>query len=105
MFGRKPTMMLDSTVGDLSKQEKYFIAELSKSLTKEELQRISINRLSNNYLNFEYNGMQIGRIKLTGRKHTMQLLTGQTNISSIDGDIDYFIAAIPIWIVYIRKEL
>lgn len=88
-----------------SDQESRFIEKLANAMSEEEIKNTEINRMSDKCLNFTYKGMQFGRIKITKRTHWMQLLTGLTDVSVIEGDTDYFIAAIPIWITYIRKEL
>ncbi len=103
MFGKKQKQSV--FLEDLSDLEHKFLDVLFSSVPTKYHSDISVNRMSNKCLNFEYKGMQFGRIKLKGKDHWMQLLTGLTEVTSIKGEPDYFIAAIPIWVTYIQKEL
>lgn len=62
----------DNTIINLSEQEERFFVELQKSLS--EINRtITIERLSNGVISVYTNSYYVGKIKLTGRKHWMQI--------------------------------
>lgn len=88
----------------LNDQEQTFLNELMKQLKKFS-GKVQPERMSNNALNVKYNGCQIGRIKLTGRKHWMQILKNMYDVEVIEGELDDFIQNIPEWVKYIKKYL
>ena len=49
--------------------------------------------MSNGTLNVQYDSCQIGRIKLQGRKHNMQIIYNEDKTEFINGNIDEFINA------------
>lgn len=85
---------------NLTEQEELFFDELKKALS--EINRsITMERLSNGVISVYSNTYYVGKIKLSGRKHWMQVLRGETQIKTIEGEIDDFIQQIPNWIRYI----
>ena len=62
---------------------------------------IKVNRMSDGTLNFCYDGMQIGRVRLQKRKHTMQILT-DTDPMVIEGELPDFLERLPDWMKYVR---
>lgn len=86
---------------NLSDQEALFFDKLKKALS--EINRsITMERLSNGVISVYSNTYYVGKIKLSGKKHWMQVLRGETQIKTIEGEIDDFIQQIPNWIRYIR---
>lgn len=86
---------------DLNEQERYFFNELKLALST--IKRdITAERMSNGVISVYSNSFYVGKIKLSGRKHWMQILRGQTQIKVIDGELDDFIQRIPDWVRYIR---
>ena len=64
---------------------------------------LKLNRLSDKTLNVQYIDMQIGRIKLQGRKKKMQILT-KNNVEWIeDGTLENYIQFIGKWMKYLNK--
>ena len=61
---------------------------------------IVLTRLSDGTLDVSYYGYPIGKIKLQGRNHSMQILKGTYNVKSIAGTIDDFIPHITDWKKY-----
>ena len=91
----------DNALINLSEQEERFFDELQKSLS--EINRtITMERLSNGAISVYANSCYVGRIRLTGRKHWMQILRGLTQNKTIYGELDELIQHIPEWIRYIR---
>lgn len=88
----------------LNVQEQIFFDELMKQLIMFK-GTIRSERMSNNSLNVKYNSCQVGRIKLTGRKHWMQILKNMYDVEVIEGELDDFIQHIPEWVRYIKKYL
>lgn len=87
----------------LNDNEKKFIAALEEQLTainkKEQLQ---YNVMSDRIINFKIQDMQIGRVKLNGRKYRMQILD-KDNVLWLDIDtVDEAINNIKHWIKYCR---
>lgn len=82
-----------------------FFRCLSLSLTEQENSRIRLFRMSNGTLSMEYKGCPLGKIKLQGRKHSMQILKSLFDNESIEGNVEDFIQHIPEWIKYLRKHL
>lgn len=89
---------------NLNEQEQIFFDALMDAL-KDFNGVIRPERMSNKSINVKYNGCQIGRIKLTGRKHWMQILKNQYDAESIEGELDDFIQHIPEWVRYIKRYL
>lgn len=99
--GYERALNRDNTIINLSEQEELFFVELQKSLS--EINRtITMERLSNGVISVYANSYYVGKIKLTGRKHWMQILRGLTQNKTIYGELDELIQHIPEWIRYIR---
>lgn len=63
---------------------------------------IKLQRMSDGTLSVYYYTYPIGKIKLQGRKHKMQILKGLYGVKWIDGDINDFIPHIIDWKKYIE---
>ena len=99
--GYEKALNKSKKLNDLSESEKLFFTELEKALS--ELNKsITMERLSNGVISVYLNTYYVGKIKLSGRKHWMQILRGETQIKTIDGELDDFIQHIPDWVRYIR---
>lgn len=99
--GYEKALNKPNKLNDLSESEKFFFIELEKALS--EINRsITMERLSNGVISVYSNTYYVGKIKLSGRKHWMQILRGETQIKEIEGELDDFIQHIPDWVRYIR---
>ncbi len=99
--GYERALNRDNTIINLSEKEERFFVELQKSLS--EINRtITMERLSNGVISVYANTFYVGKIKLTGKKHWMQILRGLTQSKTIYGELDELIQHIPEWIRYIR---
>ena len=86
---------------ELNEFEQRFFDELQSGLS--EINRsVTLNRMSNGVISVYSNTFYVGKIKLTGKKHWMQILKGLYTNKTIDGELDDFIQHIPDWIRYIR---
>ncbi|MCB6265495.1 hypothetical protein LI208_14910 [Longicatena sp. 210702-DFI.1.36] len=83
-------------------EEKYFECFLSK-LSDEEKKCLKLNRLSTGHIEPYFNSYPLGKIKLQGRKHSMQILKSLYKFETIEGNVDDFIERIDDVITYLRK--
>ena len=90
---------------EVNEMEKEFFAAFELKWPPEALPFVHLIRMSDGTLAFEYGRAPIGKIKLQGRKHSMQVLRGLTSQSHIFGSMEDFIAGIDKWIVYYKKHL
>lgn len=86
---------------DLTEPEQHFFDELQNKLS-EVNRSITIERLSNGVTSVYSNMCYFGKIKLSGRKHWMQILRGETQSKTVYGELDDFIQYIPDWVRYIK---
>ncbi|MPM38458.1 hypothetical protein SDC9_85087 [bioreactor metagenome] len=94
-----------SKLFNVNNLEKYFFKTLYKNLDSKENNQINLTRMHDGTLNVCYNSCQVGRIKLQGRKHSMQILYNLNDVECFTGTIDDFIPKIDYWIVYILRYL
>lgn len=66
---------------------------------------ISLIRMSNGTLSVYFKGYPVGKIKLQGRKHSMQILKSLYKYDAFEGNINDFIPKIDGWILYINKYI
>lgn len=83
-------------------EEKYFNTFFSK-LTDEEKKYIRLSRLSNGSIEPYFKDYPLGKIKLQGRKHSMQIIKSLYNWETIEGTVNDFIDRIDDVIKYMRK--
>lgn len=83
--------------------EEQFFEKLSSSLTETENSKISLFRMSDGTLSVEYNRYPIGKVKLHGRKHWIQVLKGSYTSRVIEGKLEQLIPYIEQWVKYLRK--
>lgn len=83
-------------------EEQYFECFLSK-LSDEEKKCLKLNRLSTGHIEPYFNSYPLGKIKLQGRKHSMQILKSLYKFETIEGNVDDFIERIDDVITYLRK--
>ena len=88
---------------NLSRNEYCFIDILFRQLESQQKRHIKIDRKSDKTLNFCYRGIQFGRIKLEGRKTTMQLLFPNSDkVLWFEGSYWDYIEAQKYWIEYLK---
>ena len=61
---------------------------------------VCLIRLADGTLDVSYSGYPIGKIKLQGRKHSMQILKGKYGVKSIEGTVEDFIPFVLEWKKY-----
>ena len=64
---------------------------------------IVLIRMSDGTLDVSYHGYPIGKVKLQGRKFSMQILKGMYNIETITGSVEDFIPHIAVWKKYTER--
>jgi hypothetical protein len=84
--------------------EELFFEKLSSNLTNSENSKIELLRMSDGALTVEYNHYPIGKIKLQGRKHWIQVLKGTYTTRTFEGDLELLISHIEEWVRYLRKQ-
>lgn len=87
----------------LVSEEKFFLNNfLNQMITNKIDLNISTERRNNGEICVEYKGCPVGRIRLQGRKHYMQILRGMYGHKIIEGNLEDFIQEIPAWIRYVK---
>lgn len=92
---------------EVSDEEKRFLKCFYDELLESKVKPfINSNRLSDGTINVKYRGMPVGRIRLQGRKHTMQILIGTNgNNKVIEGTVEDFLPYLHKWVRYIINYL
>lgn len=90
------------TVNELEIQ---FFENLSSKLTEQENSKIRLIRMSDGTLSVEYAKYPVGKIKLQGRKYSMQVIKSLYKFDSFTGNMELFNEKIDFWVDYIRKHL
>lgn len=86
---------------EVNELEESFFNSLSSAL--KDYDRIPrLTRMSNGTISVYYGGCPVGKIKLQGRNHWMQILKGLSTVRVVEGELDDFIGHIPEWVNYIR---
>lgn len=83
-------------------EEIYFQVFFSK-LSDKEKEQITLKRLSTGSIEPYFKSYPLGKIKLQGRKHSMQILKSLYKFEIIEGDVKDFIDRIDDVIKYMRK--
>ena len=99
------TLLDNAPAEDRSPNEKQFLDSFFKKLEQNNLKQslLTWNRLSDKILNISYNGSQIGRIKLTGRKTKMQILTDESVTWIESQSLDAYIQEQDKWIEHLKS--
>ena len=93
-----------SRVFDVNDLEELFFEKLFSKFQEAKLKNyLNIVRLSNGTLAVDYAGYPIGKIKLQGRTHNMQVIKGLYKHYSIEGDIQDFLPKIDEWVKYVQR--
>ena len=83
-------------------EENYFQHFFSK-LSDDEKNQIELKRLSTGSIEPYFKSYPLGKIKLQGRKHSMQILKSLYKFERLEGDVNDFIERIDDVIKYMRK--
>ena len=91
-------------ISQLNDNEKAFISTLQDKLRECGITgQLAYNVLSNKIINFTIDGIQIGRVKLSGKKYKMQILDGDNAVWLDIDDLSEAIGNIKHWIKYATK--
>lgn len=86
----------------VNEQEEQFFNALYEYISPDKNANILLERMSNGCISVFYATYPVGKVKLQGRKHWMQILKGLYTIKTIDGEVEDFIKHISDWEKYIR---
>ena len=92
-----------SKVFEINSDEELYFKTFHSKLTDEENRQIILHRLSNGTIEPYFNGYPLGKVKLCGRKHHMQILKSLYRWDEIEGSVHDFIQRIDDVILYMRK--
>ena len=92
-----------SKVYEVNTDEKLYFDNLFLKLTDAENKRIILYRMSNGAIEPYFCSYPIGKIKLQGRKHYMQVFKSLYKVDVIEGTVEDFIKKIDDVVLYIRK--
>ena len=88
---------------EINDDEELFFEKLSSKLTDEESKNIILHRLSDGTLEPYFKGQPLGKIKLQGRKHQMQILKSLYKFDVIEGTVQDFIKRMDDVVLYLKK--
>jgi DNA polymerase-3 subunit epsilon len=94
-------IQLETIFSLLNESEKQFITVLKEQLGTHQDQ-LHYNVMSDKTMNFKINDIQIGRVKLSGRKYKMQLLDENNTIWIEISSVDEAINNIKHWMKYVK---
>lgn len=87
---------------DVNEKEHLFFESLFSKIKEDKIQLI---RMSDGTLLIEYSNYPIGKIKLQGKKHYMQIFKGVYRVSEITGSLNDFIEHQTEWVEYLKKHI
>ena len=87
----------------INRDEELYFDRLSEKLSNDENANIVLHRLSNGTLEPYFGTYPLGKIKLQGRKHSMQVLKSLYKFDVIEGTVEDFIERIDDVVLYLRK--
>lgn len=87
---------------DVNELENKFFESLFSKINSEGFVLV---RMSDGTISVELNTYAVGKIKLQGKKHKMQILKSLYKHDMIEGSIDDFIEHQDEWVKYIRKYI
>lgn len=88
---------------NVNPDEELFFDELYARLNESENNHIVLYRFSNGSIETYYKTYPLGKVKLQGRKHYMQILKSLYKHDEIDGTVQDFIDRLDDMILYLRR--
>ena len=88
---------------EVNHDEELYFEKLFSKLSDVENRRIVLYRMSNGSIEPHFGTYPLGKIKLQGRKYSMQILKSLYRSDVIEGTVEDFIERIDDVILYIRK--
>lgn len=100
------SQLMESKYCKLSTDEEYFIKYLLYKLyLNKEKGAVQLRRMSTRTIDFYYEGFPVGKIKLNGKKTSMQILLNLYDYHVLkDATLEEYIDEIDSWIRYIKKQ-
>ena len=93
-----PTKTFEVTV-----DEELYFKTLHSKLTDAENQKIILHRFSDGKIEPYFNNYPLGKIKLQGRNHYLQILKSLYKWEVVEGSVEDFINRIDDVVLYLRK--
>lgn len=87
----------------INAEEEMYFEKLYLKLTDCENKSIKLYRMSNGAIETYFRNYPLGKLKLQGRKHWMQVYKSLYKVDVIEGTVDDFIKKIDDVVLYIRK--
>lgn len=103
MYSIRYTVIPPRKTFEVNKAENLFFEKFYSVLTDKENSKIALLRMSDGSLTVEYDRCPIGKVKLQGRKHWIQVLKGTYTTKTFEGECDLLISHIEEWVRYLRK--
>ena len=88
---------------EINADEELFFKTFSLKLTESDNRCIILHRMSNGTLEICFDNYPLGKIKLQGRKQSMQILKSLYKYEVIEGNVKDFIERIDDVILYMKK--
>lgn len=102
LFKKKKKILPSSNIIKMSDEEKHFFTVFYNNLPTNVNKLIKLSRMSDGTISVEYNTYPVGKIKLYGKKHYMQIIKSLYKFETIYEDFESHIDE---WIKYIYKHL
>ena len=88
---------------EVNSDEELYFEKLYSKLTDAENKKIILYRFSDGSIEPYFNNYPLGKIKLQGRKHYLQILKSLYKWDVIEGSVEDFINRIEDVVLYLRK--
>ena len=88
---------------EVNVDEKLYFEKLHSKLADAENQKIILYRFSDGKIEPYFNGYPLGKIKLQGRNHYLQILKSLYKYEVVEGSVEDFINRIDDVVLYLRK--
>lgn len=93
-----------SKIFEVNTDEELYFEKLSSKLTDEENKHIVLRRMSDGTLEPYFKDYPLGKVKLQGRKHYLQILKSTYRFDVVEGTVQDFIKRLDDVVLYIRKH-
>ena len=86
-------------VNNVNQDEQKFFDAFFALLTPKQRQSVRLQKMSNGAYSVTWNrGEYVGKVRLTGRKHWIQIMKNIFDADVIEGEVDDLIQELPKWV-------